>query len=92
MLIQLFVGGAIFASLIGSVSEKQIGRRALDIAHRVAATPTVTHALKKPLESHHHPEVQQLAEEIRAVTVAECVVVAERNGRRLSHPDPARIG
>jgi two-component system CitB family sensor kinase/two-component system sensor histidine kinase DcuS len=89
-LVQLFVSGAIFSSLIGSISEKEIGRRALDIAHSVAIMPTVVAALQHPHQD--HPEVQALAEEIRALTVAEYVVVADRQGRRLSHPDPQRIG
>ena len=89
-LIELFISGAIFASLIGSISEKQIGRRALDIAHAVAVMPAVVAALQQP--EGHHPEIQQLAENIRAETVAEYVVVADRNGKRLSHPDVERIG
>jgi len=89
-LIELFISGAIFASLIGSISEKQIGRRALDIAHSVAVMPAVVEALHDP--ERDHPEIQQLAEAIRMKTVAEYVVVADRSGRRLSHPETERIG
>lgn len=89
-LIEVFISGAIFAGLIGSISEKQIGRRALDIAHSVAVMPVVVEALQHP--KGEHPQIQQLAEAIRAQTVAEYVVVADRNGRRLSHPEQERIG
>nr|WP_320049141.1 sensor histidine kinase [uncultured Desulfuromonas sp.] len=89
-LIELFISGAIFASLIGNISEKQIGRRALDIAHAVAVMPTVVNALQQPqLE---HAEIQRLAEAIRAQTLAEYVVIADRSGKRLSHPETERIG
>ena len=36
--------------------------------------------------------VQPIAEKIRRATGAEFVVVGDRNGIRLSHPNPARIG
>lgn len=48
VLVQLVISGAIFATLIGNISEKQIGRRALDIAHTLARAPSVQSALSQP--------------------------------------------
>ncbi|MCD6527548.1 MAG: sensor histidine kinase [Desulfuromonas sp.] len=90
VLVQLFISGAIFATLISDISEKQIGRRALDIAQSIARMPTVITALDsaEPLTS----DIQHLAESIRLQTAAEYIVVADHQGHRLSHPDPQKIG
>lgn len=90
VLVQLFISGAIFATLIGNISEKQIGHRALDIARTLARTPIVQHTLSHPNPS--HDTLQPLAESIRRQTGAEYIVIADRDGRRLSHPDPDKIG
>jgi sensor histidine kinase regulating citrate/malate metabolism len=44
----LFVSGAIFTTFIGNMSKAEIGRRALDIGHTIAAImPMVRTVLKK---------------------------------------------
>lgn len=89
VLLQLLISGAIFTTFISQISQKQIGRRALDIAHTVAAIPLVIAALN---DSSLQPQVQQLAEVIRALTGVEFIVVADRHSRRLTHPNPEEIG
>ncbi|MBW2186015.1 MAG: hypothetical protein JRG71_06300, partial [Deltaproteobacteria bacterium] len=39
--LQLVISGAIFTTFIGEISQDQIGKRALDIAHTVAVIPMV---------------------------------------------------
>ena len=87
--LQLVISGAIFTTFIGEISQDQIGKRALDIAHTVAAVPMVATALT---DASLQPQVQHLAEAVRAQTGAEFIVVADRNSRRLSHPNPKKIG
>lgn len=89
VLLQLVISGAIFTTFISQISQSQIGKRALDIAHSVAAVPLVAQALE---DDRLQPQVQQLAEAIRARTDAEFIVVADRQSRRLSHPNVAKIG
>ncbi len=89
VLVQIFVSGAIFTSLIGDVLIQQIGKRALDTATTLALDPVVRRAL---VEGDSSGEVQRLAESVRRGVGAEYVVVGDRFGMRLSHPDPSKIG
>ncbi|PLX84558.1 MAG: sensor histidine kinase [Desulfuromonas sp.] len=89
VLVQIVVSGIIFASLVGNILTVQIGRRALDIAGTVSAMPEVRRAVEGGDPA---GIVQEIAEAIRGNTGAEFVVVGDRTGRRLSHPDPAKIG
>ncbi|OQY21380.1 MAG: hypothetical protein B6I37_08810 [Desulfobacteraceae bacterium 4572_35.2] len=59
--LQLLISGAIFTTFIGEISQSQIGKRALDIAHTVAAVPLVATALT---DASLQPQVQQLAETV----------------------------
>lgn len=69
--------------------DRQAGQESLAIAHTVSAIPEIRDAFAKP-----HPEriIQPIAEAIRKRTKAAFVVVANRQGIRYSHPNPARIG
>ncbi|MGH3003883.1 MAG: ATP-binding protein [Gaiellaceae bacterium] len=69
--------------------DQQAGQRSLAIAHVVAVTPTITNAFSAP-----HPAriIDPLAERIRHATGAAFIVIANRQGIRYSHPDPAQIG
>jgi two-component system, CitB family, sensor kinase len=74
----------------------QYGQRALVIAQTVATDPTIIEAAARadPATGRHDPTgiVQQQAEQIRLRTGVLFVVVTDRNGIRLSHPNPAEIG
>ena len=89
VLVQIAISGIIFGGLIGEILENQIGRRALLVAETMARNPVVTECLQ-----HGDPEgrVQILAEEVRATTDSEYVVVCNAEGIRLSHPDTWKIG
>jgi two-component system, CitB family, sensor kinase len=69
--------------------DDEYGHRALVIAQSVAAVPEVRDALTGtgPV-----PAVQPLAESIRKSSSAAFVVVMDRTGVRLSHPDPSLVG
>ncbi len=86
----LFVSGAIFATFIGNISKSQINKRALDIGHSIAIMPIVQQTLAAGKDP--QGKIQQLAEQVRQKTGAEFIVVADRQSRRFSHPDPGKIG
>jgi two-component system, CitB family, sensor kinase len=65
------------------------GQESLAIARTVASTPEIVMAFSAP-----HPAriIDPIAERIRRATGAAFIVVANRQGIRYSHPDPAEIG
>ena len=67
----------------------QYGQRALAVAWSVAADPTVADAAAREDPDH---VVQARAERVRQRTGALFVVVTDRDGLRLSHPNPDLIG
>lgn len=69
--------------------DQQYQQRALAVAETVAALPAVRQAVVEPDGS---SVVQPLAEAIRHSSGASFVVVTNREGIRLSHPNPAMIG
>lgn len=91
----MIVLGALVVGVIASVLvarhrlEDEYGHRALAIAESVAAVPTVRDALTGAGPT---SAVQPLAESIRKSSGATFVVVMDRAGVRLSHPDPLLIG
>jgi len=89
MLCVFLLTGGIFSNFLSSVIEEEIGQKALMVSESVASIPEVQHAL-----IHGDPDgsIQLLAEEIRAKTGAEFVVIGDRQGRRYSHPDPNKLG
>jgi two-component system CitB family sensor kinase/two-component system sensor histidine kinase DcuS len=86
----LVISGAIFTTFIGSLSKAEIGKRALDIGHTVALMPIVATVLKKGNDP--QGKLSYLANQIRKQTNAQFVVIADRQSRRFSHPDPEKIG
>ncbi|WP_432823301.1 ATP-binding protein [Trichloromonas sp.] len=80
--------GALFSDSAAKLLREQIGGKAVAVAESVARNPLVLQGL---LDQDSLP-VQATAESIRAATGAEYVVVGDRQGIRLSHPDPAKIG
>ena len=80
--------GALFSDFSERTLREQLGRKALDIAQSVAMNPLIIEGIKK----RDVASVQSFAEQLRDVTRAEYVVVGDREGIRLSHPQPDRIG
>ena len=74
----------------------QYGERARSVAHAVAADPTVVAAAARydTRTGQYDPDgaVQARAEAVRRSTGVLFVVVTDRNGVRLSHPNPAEVG
>lgn len=83
------IAGGIYTSMISTVLEEQIGKRALQVAKSVAHIPAVKSHVVKP-----HPDgtLQNLAEKIRIETGAEFIVIGNNQSVRFSHPKPDRIG
>lgn len=69
--------------------DQQAAQESLAIARSVASTPEIASAFAAP-----HPAaiIDPIAERIRRATGAAFIVIANRQGIRYSHPDPAEIG
>lgn len=84
------IAGALVSGWL--IREQVVGQyqeRSLALAHAVAATPDIVEAFDDPQPSH---TIQPIAEAIRRSSEAAFVVVANLDGIRYSHPNPARIG
>jgi len=81
--------GYVFSTMLASTLEQDIGEKAMSIATTVASMQEI-----RDLVEAGDPEgrIQVLAEGIRKKTGASFVVVADRERRRFSHPNPALIG
>ena len=69
--------------------DDRAGERSLGIARAVAGTPAIVNAFAEPRPA---TIIDPLVERIRAATGAAFIVVANRDGIRYSHPNPALIG
>lgn len=78
----------LFADISRTSLKEQIGRRALEVARTVA----LDQGIREGVETRNSAWVQERAEEIRLATGAQYVVVGDRRGTRLAHPDPGKIG
>src|SRR6266545_1336940 len=90
-IIVLTLGTGLAVSIIEARNQldKQSGRQSLAIAHTVASVPEITRAFHTPNPARI---IQPIAERIRHATGASFVVVANREGIRYSHPNPAKLG
>lgn len=88
LLLLISLIGALFSDSAEKLLREQIGQRALEIAQTVA----LNQQIREGLLAGDAPRVQQLAEDLRLATGAEYVVIGDRDGIRLSHPDPQKIG
>ncbi|WP_204050002.1 sensor histidine kinase [Microbispora siamensis] len=89
LLLIIGLGFALVAYLLHAELERQYEQRALAVARAVAADDVVIRAVAAHSPG---PQVQRRAEEVRRRTGVLFVVVADDQGIRYSHPDPARIG
>jgi len=83
------VGVVAAAWQAGQELDRQYQQRSLAIAESVASMPEIKSAL---LAGDPTGSIQSTAEEVRRTTGATYVVVADRQGIRFSHPNPALIG
>ncbi len=90
-IIVIVVSGSFTISVIRARHnlDAQAAQESLAIAHVVSSTPEMINAFSTP-----HPAriLDPLAERIRRATGAAFIVIANRQGIRYSHPDPAEIG
>ena len=83
------IGATASYALVSAQIDEQYQQRALAIAYAVAATPDIVEAMDDPDPS---KAIQPIAEAIRRSVGADFVVVANKDGIRYSHPNPANIG
>lgn len=95
LLVQIAIVAAVLGLGLGLISFQirdglldQYQQRALSVARSVAADP----ALGAAVAAADQPAVQAIALRQQAATGALFVVVTDRSGVRLAHPDPDRIG
>jgi len=87
-ILQIVVSVTIFQGLIAEYFEKHLGEKALSIARTVSRMDQVRDALS----GEGSKDIQKLALKIQKDANAEFVVVGDRNGIRLTHPNPDNIG
>lgn len=89
ILVVLIGAGVAAFSNASTVNSRAAQDEVLAVAHSVAAMPTVRDALIGPDPT---AVLQPLAEEVRAATGTDFVVVMTPGGIRYTHPNPAEIG
>src|SRR5713226_3241652 len=85
----VIIGAFASYALVSSQIDEQYKERALAIAYATAATPDIVEAMDDPDPS---KAIQPIAEAIRRSVGADFVVIANKDGIRYSHPNPANIG
>lgn len=90
LIIAMAIGFGLYARHTGDQLDRQYEQRALAIAQSTAGLPQIQQALVTG--SDPGGTVRTLAEQIRRSAGAAYVVVVDRSGVRLSHPNPALIG
>ena len=90
------VGLFVFGWLLDGELTAQYGERARAVAHSVATDPDIVEAVNRidPRSGRHDPDgvVQARAEAVRRSTGVLFVVVTDKDGMRLSHPNAGEVG
>ncbi|MDQ4502525.1 sensor histidine kinase [Sinomonas sp. ASV322] len=89
LLLTVALGGFVTSRIVRQTLDDQYRLRALGIATTVAQMPEIATDLETGDPS---KRIQAIAEEVRIQAHPDYVVVADRNGIRFSHPNPALIG
>ena len=89
ILIAALIGATLAFRVAQTAQDNQYKLRALAIANATAAMPDVIELITAGDPQHQLPII---AESIRKRTDATYVVIADKNGIRYSHPNPAMIG
>lgn len=87
-LLQTGVLGLFALQHLNQSLEEQMGQRALYVARTIAALPQIVDAV----ERRDSPLLQPIGLALAARTEALFVVIGDRDGIRLAHPDTARLG
>lgn len=96
MIVVLCLMSALQASLIGGFAwyqlreslDKEIGNRALNVSKTIAAMPDVIRAIEK----RDSLILNQISTKLAATNNALFIVIGDKDGIRLAHPNPERIG
>jgi two-component system CitB family sensor kinase len=96
MIVVLGIIGALQTGIIGVVAwsyltnalSEQIGQRALKVAHTIAAMPSVIDAV----ENEDIVFLSHLSLKLAKTNKARFIVIGNRDGIRLAHPNPQRMG
>lgn len=89
VLFQVGIIGALSVNLVSTITEEQIGKRALKVSQAVSLIPGIRELL---IRGDPGQEIQTIAERIRITIGAEFIVVGDHEGRRYSHPVKERLG
>ncbi len=89
LVLTVSIGGVLYSNDNSQTLQQQYELRALSIASSVAKTPSIIAALQT---GDPNGEVATMAEQFMQATGAAYVVIANRDGIRFSHPNPALIG
>lgn len=81
--------GYVFSVMLADTLEQDIGAKAMAISKTVASLSEIRTLVES---GDPHGRIQEITEDIRQKTGATFIVVADRERRRFSHPDPALIG
>ena len=87
-ILQTGVLGHFTIRYLDNVLDEQIGQQAMRVAQSIASSPDVIQAITEKNTTFLQPLSLRLAES----TKARFVVFGDKNGIRLAHPSPARIG
>ncbi len=82
-----FIGLFAIHNLKDSLSE-QIGQQALNVANTISSVPEIIHAVKNSNTAFLQPLSLKLAKNIQA----RFVVIGDKEGIRIAHPNPNKIG
>ena len=96
MIIALGFTGALQTGIIGIFAwlyltnslTDQIGQRALKVAQTIAAMPSIVEGIERK----DTPFLNELANKLKETNQALFIVIGNRDGIRLAHPNPAKIG
>lgn len=89
LVLTVSLGAFLYARISTQTLEQQYQLRALGIASSVSTSSEIVTAVEAGDPKH---SIRGIAEGIRKRTDAAYVVIADRNGIRFSHPNPALIG
>ncbi len=83
----MLIGGFAWVNLSVSL-DREIGQRALNVAKTIASIPSIINGV----EQRDVVRLNELARRLATTNDALFIVIGDKNGIRLAHPNPARIG
>ncbi len=81
--------GGVFSQLTYDIIDKQTQKRAIQTAKQLAVLPELENLISKPRDLH---AINVLRDTVEMQTDVEYIIITDKNGIILSHPDPTLIG